>query len=414
MIKDVNNRLRATRIQNLDKEQPNLTKVSEQIVARQLIRTRKDIADWRDALAVAENVHNPSRTQLIKVFNDVMLDGHINGIITSIKNKIKTKEYFVENANGEIDEERTKQLEAEWYFTFIDFIIESRFWGYSLVQLGDIVDDGFPEMELIPRENVVPELELVKKDAFHRNPENGFKYMEEPMKDWFIFVGTKTSKGLLNLATAHALSKKNLLSEMWEYGELFGIPIRKGKTDLNDKERRKNLEKMLSTMGSSAWAVTDKEDEIEFVESTKGDPTKVFIEPIKLSNDEISKAFAGAAGVFDEKAFVGSAEAQERLFKEYVISFMRQIKFVMNDELFPRMVTHNIMPEGHRFVWKADEILTVKEKAEIIKDLSPFYQFSPETVSKEIGIQVEEMPAPAPIDTNSIMNEVQELYKQFF
>ncbi len=34
------------------------------------------------------------------------------------------------------------EIKTKLVFDLIDFIIESRFWGYSLIQLGDIKDDG--------------------------------------------------------------------------------------------------------------------------------------------------------------------------------------------------------------------------------------------------------------------------------
>ena len=104
MIKDINNRFN---IQNLDRKQPNLTQIAERIVLRQQIRKREDVGDWRRALLTAESVTNPDRTDLIKIYKDVDLDGHITGIIGSIKNKIKTKPFMIVDSNGEIDESKT-------------------------------------------------------------------------------------------------------------------------------------------------------------------------------------------------------------------------------------------------------------------------------------------------------------------
>lgn len=414
MIKDVNNRLGD--IVNVDTKQPTRTRVIEQIAKRQLFRIRQDVGNWRDALRIAENVQTPDRTHLIKIYKDVELDCHIEGIINSIKNKIKAKEFAIVDSNNEIDKDKTALFEKEWFFTFLEFVIESRFWGYTLAQLGDIEDDGYPNLEQIPRENVVPEFDLVKKDSLITPTMgmDGFRYLEDPFKDWFIYIGKRGDFGLFNKATPHALSKKGLFSEMWEFAELFGMPIRKGHTDIEDTERRKNMERMLENMGSAAWGVFDIDDNIDFAETAKGDATKVFINPIKLSNEEISKCFTGQVGVFDEKAFVGSAEVHERLFHEFVISFMRQARFVINNDLIPRMVKHRILPEGFKFKWIAEEQLSINDKAKIITDLTKAgYEFTPETVTKEIGIEIEEFTVPAKPGITSVMNSVKELYKDF-
>ncbi|KKN24447.1 hypothetical protein LCGC14_0894720 [marine sediment metagenome] len=408
-------------IKNIDKSQPQRTKVAERIVLRQQIREREDIGKWRSALLVAESANNPDRTALIKIYKDVDLDGHITGIIGSIKNKIKAKPFMIINSKGELDEDKTKLFEKEWYFKFIDFIIEAPFWGYSLVQLGNIKDDGFPEIELIPREYVVPEKELVKKDLFIgrsvSDTQNAFFYNESPLKDWFIFIGEKKDLGLFNKATPHAISKKNLFAEMWEYAELFGMPIRKGHTDIKDPERRKQMETMLQNMGSAAWGVFDKDDKIDFIETKGGDATKTFIQPVKLSNEEISKAFAGQVATFDEKSFVGSAEVQERIFNELIIAFMRNAKFIINNQLIPRMVRHRMIPFGFSFKWKAEELLSIKDKAEIITNFAKVgFEIAPDTVTEETGIKVEGFVAPAQPPTGkigSVMPEVANLYRDF-
>ena len=420
MIKDIAGRFNLN-VQNIDKTQPGRTKIAQSIVMRQQIRKREDIGDWRNALDIAESVDHPDRSELIKIFKDVDLDGHITGIVSSIKNKIKSKPFMIVNPAGEIDEDKTELFEKEWFFKFIDFIVEAPFWGYSLVQLGNIKDDGFPDIEMIPREYVVPELELVKKDLFlgrNRSEDNAFFYNERPLRDWFIFIGEKKDMGLFNKATPHALSKKNLFTEMWEYGELFGMPIRKGHTDLNDPERRKNMENMVRDMGSAAWGVFDKDDTIDFVEvGQTGDATKVFIEPIKLSNSEISKAFAGQVATFDEKSFVGSAEVQERIFNEFIITFMRNTRFIINNQLIPRMVLHRMLPFGFKFKWKAEEILSIIDKSKIITDLTKVgYGFSPETVTEETGLKVEGFSEPTgaqPEAMTTIMNDVKQLYSNF-
>jgi len=404
------------KIENVDKPQPTRTAITEQIIARQQFRQVEDVRKWRIALQMAEDPDIPSRHTLIRIYKDVILDGHISGIIKSIKNEIKAKEFMIINADGEEDKDKTKLFKKKWFFKFLDHTVEATFFGYSLIELGDIIEDGFPEMKLVPRENVVPEWDLVKPDIFNTE-RKGFPYREPPLKDWFIYIGEEDDNmGWLNGATPHALSKKNLFTEMWEFAEIFGMPIRQGRTDIHDTKKRKNMEEMMQRMGAAAWGVFDRDDEIVFAEAAKGD-AKVFIEPIKLDNEEISKGFAGQVAVFDEKAFVGSAEVQERLFQKFIITFMRQAEFVINDDLIPRMIIHGILQEGDKFKFKADETLTTIEKKDIIKDLLPLgVQYSAETIEEATGIKVEsirgEEPEP-PENIATIMNDVAKLYENF-
>jgi Protein of unknown function (DUF935). len=59
----------------------------------------------------------------------------------------------------------------------------------------------------------------------------------------------------------------------------------------------------------------DTDDLIELVESNRSDAYNVFDMMIQRCNSEISKLILGQTGTLDEKAYVGSAEVQERVLK---------------------------------------------------------------------------------------------------
>lgn len=399
-------------------------KIIEQIIKRNQRQIAHDLLDWTNAVNAAKRVLAPNRRLLIDIFERVDDDGHITGIVESIKNKIKAKEFNILNTSGEIDEDATKKFHKLWFFKFLDWMVEAPFFGYSLVQLGDIVDDAFPGIDLVPREYIVPELGIVRRDLNNRSNQDSdvFHYETDPsLSPWFIFIGSKSTKklGLYNKAAPHAIAKRVLFASAWEYAEIFGMPIRKGHTDVEDPLKKQNMALMLENMGSAAWGVFDTDDNIDLIESDKADATKVYIEPIKLSNQEISKAFAGGTGMFDEKAFIGSAEVQERLFNEFIASFMRNGTFVINDDLIPRMIGHGMLPKGSMFKFLREEVLTVQQKIDAIDKLSKFYKISPETVTEEIGIKVEGIVedetngGSAGGEISAKMKELTRIYKPF-
>ncbi len=412
-FEDVNG-LYTSSVQNVDVKAPQRVQVTERLIKKSLFLTNRDIAKWIQAQEAAKRKQNPSRKDLIELWNDINDDGHVTGIIESIKNKCKSKDVQIVDSNGEVDEEATLIFERQWYFKFVDFVVESRFYGYTLVQLGSVVDDAFPDIMSVPRENVVPEENIVLLDARRRfsdkSETNTFDYTARQNRDWFIMIGDD-SLGLFNKAAPHAIAKRHLFAAMWEFSELFGMPIRKGKTDIRDPERRKNMEKMLENMGSKAWGVFDTDDDIELIESVKADAEDVFIEPIKVSNQEISKAFAGGVAMFDEKAFVGAAEVQERLFMEFIASFLRNIRFVVNDDLIPRMVKFGMLGDGLSLKFATEDTVTTLQKSVMIKELSPFYRFQPDTVTEAIGIEVDaEASLSDPDEVTSVMPKVAKLY----
>lgn len=411
MIEDVNNRF--TQIQNVSKGQPGEATIAKQLVMRQLVRSADDMEKWSVALRIAESVESPDRTELQRIYKNMEIDGHITGIINAIKHKIKRKGFMLVDSNGDENEEETAKLEAEWFFKYLDWNVEAPFYGYSLIELGEIVDDQFPNINMINRQYVVPDLDAVKTDLFRvSNDSDVIHYLEDPFVDWNIFIGEKTNLGLFNAVAPVAIAKKHIMAAMWEYVELFGIPIRQGHTDTRDPSRKKNMERMLDNMGSAAWGVFDTDDEIKLVEGTTGN-TDIFIEPLKHANEEISKTFAGSTGVFDEKSFVGSAEVQERLFNEMIISMQRQIQFDNNNKLVPRMVKHGMIKDGLTFKWKQEDALSTLQKAEVITNFLPFFQISPDEIEKETGLKVESIVVSGDVKQENAMARLKAIYKGY-
>lgn len=411
-MRDINGRYTGN-ILDADKKAPSRTRIAEQLVKRQLVRSADDVAKWTQALRIAESAENPDRTELIRIFNNVEIDGHISGITNSIKNKIKRKEFMVVNPDGSEDEDATRILEKEWFFRYLDWNIEAPFFGFSLIELGDMIDDGFPKIQLVPRVNVVPDVKKVKFDTMRFS--QGMKaidYTKPPYSDWTVFIGTQKGLGLYNIIAPTAIAKKHVMAAMWEYTEIFGMPIRQGMTDIHDPDRRLNMERMLDNMGSAAWGVFDRDDEIQLVESVDSDAS-VFLDPIKLANDEISKTLMGSTGMMDEKSFVGSAEVQERLFSELIVSYQRQIMFDMNNKLMPIMTRLGIFKEGQRFKWKQEESLTTQEKADYLLRLLPFMTVRPDDVERVTGIPVEAVRVSQEAKDLNVAARVKELYKNF-
>ena len=157
-------------------------KIIEQLIKRNQAQIAQDLQDWTNAVNSAKRVLAPNRRFLIEIFDRVDDDGHITGIVESIKNKIKAKEFNILDASGEIDEDSTKLFQKVWFFKFLEWMVEAPFFGYSLIQLGDIVDDAFEDIELVPREYIVPELGIVRKDLSNRSDQNSdvFKYETDP------------------------------------------------------------------------------------------------------------------------------------------------------------------------------------------------------------------------------------------
>ena len=77
-----------------------------------------------------------------------------------------------------------------------------------------------------------------------------------------------------------------------------------------------------------------------------------------------------------------------------------------------------MLPFGFKFKWKAEEILSIMDKAKIITEFAKVgFGIDPETVTEEVGIKIEDFIAPPspgqPVALSTIMNDVRDLYKPF-
>jgi len=415
MIEDINHRFTSKGISNADKSMPKKFEAVDNLEKRTRARQANDLRDWSRALDIAEKKDNPDRTELMYIYKNMEIDGHVQGILHVLKNKIKAKEFMIIDSEGEEDEDTTKLFESKWFFKYLDWSIEASFYGFSLIELGALTDSQFRDMQLVPREHVIPDLGVIKK-GLHRfsTGDPHFNYKEdEALRDWFLFIGDDKDLGLFNNIAPQVISKKHIFSALWQFIEIFGIPMRIGRTDMDDPKQRERMAAMMENMGRASWGVFDLEDSIELKESAKGN-VEMFLEAIRIANQEISKNFTGVSGMFEDKSFVGSAEVQERLLKELILSFCRMIMFNITDGLIPAMIKQGATElEGKSFKWKADDLLSTMEKAEVISKLAHAYEFSPETVQEATGLDVESLKVNEPEEGVNVAGRVKDIYAAF-
>jgi len=389
--------------------------ISSLIHYNDLNSVKQRISDWVASRLMARHVFVPDWTDLIRVYDYVFIDSHVFGIINGIKQKIKGKEFVIYDTNGEINKELTEGLQTRWFSRYTDFFIESFFYPYSLIELGDYVDGKFNDIAMIKREYVVPQYKSVKMYLAGSTvpryvqhwPQSGVKmtvtdpgsYMldyfqgDERINDYIFMQCPLHDLGLLDMAAPHALGKMGSLSFYLDYLQKFVVPFRHGKTDLNDPLRRNNMDAMMAAWGASGYAVTDLMDEIGLLENG-GTATAPFTDLFTYSNNEISKAFASAVGIFDEKNFVGSAEAGERMLDAIVSAYCKEFEFNVNDELLTRLAIRDKRYVGKSFEYVSKEVIPYAQRIDAIVKLASIYKLDTEEVSEKSDFKIEEKEIP--------------------
>ena len=405
----------------ISKKMPKNADVYDKITYDNLDSYKQDIEDWQDGRIAALDIYLPDWTELIRVYDDVMVDSHITAIVEVIKDKIKAKPFEIVDSNGEVNEEKTEMFQAEWFFKFLDICVETIYYPYSIIQLGDVEDDQFKELKLIKREYVVPQKKFIKQSLYvfgtYKNGKDGWDYTDPKLSPYFIELLCDYELGLLDKIAYHALGKKAMLIYWWRFGEIFGLPMRIGKTDISDPARRTNMENMMTNMGNSLSAVIDPQDEVMLAEAKASGTVSLFKDNLEYSNNEISKLLLGSSSVVDERSFVGSAEVGERIFEEKQKAICRKIAFIVQDKLIPRMLKYGFELNGYSFKWASEDTMKYSDKLEALKILPLHFDMDVEEVSEKTGFTLTEKEKISPeneiakaIKAQSNLKELKALY----
>lgn len=354
------------------------------LVPKAISRVRKDLDSWRRALRQADSVDRPRRRELMDLYADVMLDALLTSQVEQRIGRVLSSSFSLKDISGKVNEEATRSLsEAVWFPLLQRYMLESTFYGHSLVEFALSDTDGI-EVCLIPRQNVVPETGLFLYDS---SADEGEYYRE--MREYGTYVvefGSPRNYGLLNKAVPHALFKKFAHSCWSELCEIYGIPPRYIKTNTQDPEMLDRAEQMLRDMGSAAYFIIDTTEDFQFAEgvSTNGD---VYNNLISLCNSEMSLLISGAQIGQDTKNGNRSKEevAVEQLEK-YVNSDKRQLEDWMNSIVLPALYRLGILPDGLRFSFNSEE--DTKKLWNRTAQAMQYYEIDPAWIKDKFGIEV--------------------------
>jgi len=353
--------------------------------------TKKDIDNWRMAWQVAINYETPKRNRLLDVYNDVIIDAHLNGAIRNRKIKTMSKSFRIVNIKtGEENPELTQILEAGWFKRFISLSLDSIFWGHSLIEFGNVMNTtvrSFDQVKLIPREHVVPEYNRVLKDPSDEW-NKGFDFTIPPFSDWCISVGDPYDLGILLNASPHCISKKNMMAYWDEFGELFGMPIRIGTTSTRDPNERVKVESMLTEMGSKAWGLFPEGTDIKLIETTRGDAYNVYDKRVERCNSELSKLINGVTMVMDNGSSKSQAQVHEHQFDDICDNDADFVRDVINTKLFPLLKIHGFNFDNHRFDWDESIDYTPEQQLDIDKFMVENFEIDPQVFADKYNTPV--------------------------
>ncbi len=269
----------------------------------------QDAMLWRNAIREAERAILPQRYLMQLQYMDTILDTHIKSTINRREGLQfeRISKAVVCDENGDVNQEWTEFFQKPWFRTFIKYVLEAKWYGYSLISMGDIVDGQFKNGEggivMIPRAHISPDRLCVQTVPLATT---GPQFLEEPWLSSHIWISTPDQHGLaacgyglLYEITLLAIALRNNLEYNQQFLEIFGMPFRWISTDRTDNANLNRLEAGMEMMGSLGYMIVGKDEEIHFEDTSKGAGFKGYGDLEMRLEKKISKAVLGHSDAID-------------------------------------------------------------------------------------------------------------------
>lgn len=406
----------------------NPHKLSSFIAPVQLNRLKFDVRSWRESIAEAEYAYYPYRVKMQQMYIDTILNGHVASLMERRADLTMLRKFNIVTGSGDgvISRDLTQQFEeSEWFEYFQLYALDAEFFGYSLIELGDIVNDDFKDIGIVKRWNISPD----RKEATDWIYQPNGRHWEDPKyKNWHVYVSTRSENGispcgygLFYKIALYEIFLRNTLGFNGDFVELYSQPYRLGKTTKTEGPERDALEDAIKSMGSNGWAIVDPTDDISFLETALGGTGYKGYESLEARCQKIvSKLVLGHADAVDSTpGKLGSGQGSKdgantdgspvgMALADKQAKDGRKMQRICNGALFPQIKALGMKVPGDnmRLVYANDaeeqEERTKSDTANGATATTAYtmkqagLQMDPKYFTKVTGIPCEAVPPPAP------------------
>lgn len=369
----------------------------EQLTERVRLRTRADVQRWRQALQTAELPDRQDHRPLLDLYADALLDAHLACVTNMRRTRVLGTPAQLIGPDGKPDLAAAPLLQQPWFSDLVAHIVDAIFFGYSLVELTQ--ENGVLQARLIPRANVFAARGVLALDGRAPVPPeniagNGLYVSIAEAPFVLIPAGDPNALGLLAQAVPLVIMKRNALANWAEFAEIFGMPLRIGRTPARDERRRRELANLLRDLGSAAFAVLDDGENIEFVDNTKGDAHNVYDRLIDRVNGELSKLINGQTLTTEpgDRGARSLGEIHDRIYDDVTRSDLRLVERVVNQAVLPvlqHFAGYEPYAAGYTFAYQTNEgVLSPLEQWQIDQGLLQHYQLDPAYLQAKYGTPI--------------------------
>lgn len=325
-------------------------------------RSYKDIGEFKNALQSAESVYYPNNTRLFDLYEDIMLDGYLSGIISKRIDSVLNKQLRYRSADKKEVEEMDQVIESEAFRNVLSEILNSKMYGLTGLEF---IPGEELAYKLIPRKHI----KIKTKSLVREQSElDGFTY--DGISNLWV-IGNEGDLGLLLKCSMYAIYKRGTVGDWAQYIEIFGQPVRIIYYDAYDTKTKEEVRKVLDESGSSLAMMIPKQAQFDMKDGKQSNGNGELQEKFRaMCNEEMGIVILGNTETTSSSKSSGYAQSKEHGKQQLEIT-KSDLKFALNflnsKKFFGILKTYGLpVQEGARFEFEKEiNLEEIKIKAEI-------------------------------------------------
>lgn len=205
-----------------------------------------DIGSYMSSLQSATAIDMYSRTRLYDMYASAfMTDPHLIGIHRKrLVGACRTPIEFIRNEKA--DDQINDLLKQPWFRKFRKEVVESEFWGFSLLQFYKD-KDGSIDFDSIDRKHYDPVQRVILR---YQSDTEGTPL--ESFSNPLVVGNDPRGLGIMSAIMPYVLYKRGNIGDWAQFCQIFGMPIREYTYDAGDEEARRRLVEDARKQGANA------------------------------------------------------------------------------------------------------------------------------------------------------------------
>jgi SPP1 gp7 family putative phage head morphogenesis protein len=375
-----------------------------------LLRTNPDIGGFRTAQRMAEDPYRPDRTLLYTTYEECTPDSHLRSIMQRVYFRCTNSPIQYVLGGKQDDKHPVNQIiQTPYFIDLIEAIIDSKFWGHSLIQL-NFLEKGFDirqrqGIEVVHRANVRPAF----GDFITRPGDwtNGINYRQPPYSNFLLEVGKPNDLGLLMSAVPNVIYKKFGVKDWAEFLEVYGMPISEIQFDPNVPGSREAAKKEAQERGSNSTVIIPIGSKFQIHDTAKAGNSQAFEIAANYHNKEMSKLILLQTMTTEDGASLSQSQVHQKAEDEAIAAYRMLVEFTLNYYLRPILELHGYSLGEGKLKYDNTEKYTKAQLADIFIKLSPMLDIPQSYLREVFGIPEpkgdDDVKTPSP--TNSTPND---------